>query len=132
VLTSDAIRARIKAKLDAMRDPTPHMQQTQIGMMVAFFSPLRNLRNLVLGVKASDTLDLKLSGDLNNASEAQQCAHLIQTFIVPLIVKSFETTDPENKIQADDSLQADNVDHTLYFTLQVTEQDVQNWQQPES
>lgn len=132
VLASDGMRKRIQAKIDSFKDPNPQEHQTKAGMMVTFFSPIRNIKNFVMGAKAGEALDVILSGDLANASEAQQCAHLLQSFIVPMIGKSIESIDPENKLQVDDSLMADNKEATLLFTLKVTAQDVIHWQQPGS
>lgn len=132
LLASDAMREKIAKQLDAVSDAKPQEQQTQRGIMAGFFSPLRNTQNIVLWAKAAEAIDLRFALELGNASEAQQCAHLIQSFIVPMIGKSFEATDPDNKVKIDDSLEAFNEDNTLVFKLQVTEQDVQNWHQPGS
>ncbi len=132
LLASDPMRAKIAGLIDGAADSNPQQKQSKRGIMAGFFSPLRNTRNIVLWAKAAEAIDLRFALELGTASEAQQCAHLIQSFIVPMIGKSFESTDPENKMQIDDSLDAINEDNMLVFTLQVTEQDVQNWQQPGS
>jgi hypothetical protein len=132
LLASDAMRKKIADAIDGMADPNPQEKQSQKGIMAGFFSPLRNTQNIVMWAKAADAIDLRFALELGNASEAQQCAHLIQSFIVPMIIKSFETTDPENKMQVDDSLSVVNEDNALIFTLQVNEEDVANWQQPGS
>lgn len=128
VLANDTMRARIAEGINSMADPNPQQHQSQKGILAGFLSPLKNTQNVVLGTKAVEALDMRLAIELGNASEAQQCAHLIQSFIVPMMMKSFDTIDPDNKIQADNTFMVMNEDNTLIFTLQVTQQDVANWQ----
>jgi hypothetical protein len=130
LLASDAMREKIGELIRSMADPTPQQQQSQKGILAGFLSPLRNTKNIVFWAKAAEAIDLRLALELGNPSEAQQCAHLLQSFIIPMIAKSFETTDPENKMQIDDSFGVVEEENSLVFTLRVAEQDVQNWQQP--
>ncbi len=132
LLASDTMRGKIAALIDSMADANPQQQQSQRGIVAGFLSPLRNTKNLVFWAKAADVIVLRFALELGNASEAQQCAHLLQSFVLPMLAKSFETTDPENRIKIDDSIEIADQDSSLVFTLQVTEEDVKNWQQPGS
>jgi len=132
LLASDIMRGKIAELINSMADPNPQQQQSQKGVLAGFLSPLRNTKNIVLLAKASESLDVRFALELGNTSEAQQCAHLLQSFIIPMISKSFETTDPENKMQIDDSFDIVNEENSLVFTFQVTEQDVESWKQPGS
>jgi len=104
MLASDAMRQRLTEKFEAMRGPNPQAAQNQMAMMLTFIGPIHTLKNLALGIRTTEEAEVTLAGELNSETDAQQCAHLMQTFIIPMVQKAVETAGKADAMRVDDSL----------------------------
>ncbi len=120
VLPSAAMRERLANAFKSITGDDPQTAKTtQAAMMVTFLGPIHTIQALALSVSAGEQIDVALAGDLAGPNEAAQCAHLMQSFIIPMVQKGVQATGQQDQMLLDDtiSISADNATLKVAFAL---------------
>jgi hypothetical protein len=128
LLVSDSMRAMMRQRVDELRQQA-EKQPSPLSVAINFIGPLQNLRNASLALKATADAEFMMAGELENPQDAEQCAHLIQSFIIPMVQKASEQVQAMKDVKAVQTLAITNEGSALRIGLKVTEADVDAWNQ---